>query len=162
MRVASPRAQRRPSVSIRLARSAERHALEELQRRASLHGGRYREQLLSHPEVIQIPAPHLEQGLVRVAEQGTRVVGFAALLAAVDGACELDGIFVEPELMGSGVGRALVDDAVAVARARGAARIDVVANPEAVGFYRRLGFTDEGEVATRFGSARRMRLAVGR
>lgn len=62
--------------------------------------------------------------------------------------------------MGAGVGRALVEDARRVARERGAARIEVVANPEAVRFYQRLGFTGAEPVPTRFGPARSMRLTV--
>ena len=39
---------------------------------------------------------------------------------------------------------------------RGAARIDVVANPQAVAFYEAVGFDPAGEARTRFGSAPRM------
>jgi hypothetical protein len=38
-------------------------------------------------------------------------VGFAVLLRPSGGACEFDGLFVEPAHMGAGVGRALIDDA---------------------------------------------------
>ena len=37
--------------------------------------------------------------------------------------------------MGIGAGRALVENAMRTARERGATRIEVVANPEAVAFY---------------------------
>jgi ribosomal protein S18 acetylase RimI-like enzyme len=62
--------------------------------------------------------------------------------------------------MGAGVGRSLIEDAMRIARDRGATRIEVVANPEAVAFYQRLGFTGHEQVPTRFGPARRMRLPV--
>jgi ribosomal protein S18 acetylase RimI-like enzyme len=58
------------------------------------------------------------------------------------------------------VGRALTEDAMRIARERGATRIEVVANPEAVAFYQRLGLTGADPVSTRFGPARRMRLTV--
>jgi len=64
--------------------------------------------------------------------------------------------------MRGGVGRRLVDDARAIARERGATRIDVVANPQAVAFYSAVGFEPAGEAQTRFGPAPRMSLAVGR
>jgi GNAT superfamily N-acetyltransferase len=149
------------AVSIRPGVVAERRALEDLQFRASVHATRYADVLRAHPDAIEIPPRQLEDGLVRVAEEGDRVVGFAVLLAPVDGGCELDAIFVEPDRMGEGIGRLLIDDAVTRARAWAASRIEVVANPDAVDFYERLGFAGNDVVATRFGPGRRMRLVVG-
>jgi GNAT superfamily N-acetyltransferase len=147
-------------VVIRDASAAEQRSLTELQRRASLHWEAYREQLLAHPDAVELPVDQIEAGLVRVAELGAAVVGFAVLLEPQQGACELDGLFVEPGHMGAGVGRSLIEDAMRIARDRGATRIEVVANPEAVAFYQRLGFTGHEQVPTRFGPARRMRLPV--
>jgi ribosomal protein S18 acetylase RimI-like enzyme len=148
----------RPPVLIRGARPAEQQSLTELQRRASVHWDAYREQLLAHPDAVELPLDQITDGLVRVAECGRDVVGFAVLFRPARGACELDGLFVEPGRMG--VGRALIEDAARIARERGGTRIEVVANPQAVGFYERVGFTGAGEVATRFGPARRMPLCV--
>jgi GNAT superfamily N-acetyltransferase len=150
----------RAPVLIRDALVAEQPSLTELQRRASLHWDAYREQLLAHPDAIELPVEQIQHGLVRVAELGADIVGFAVLLQPARSACELDGLFVEPTRMRAGVGRALIDDASRIARERGATRIEVVANPEAVAFYQRLGFTGAAHVPTRFGPARRMRLAV--
>jgi GNAT superfamily N-acetyltransferase len=147
-------------VLIRDARAAEQGFLAELQRRASMYWDVYREQLLAHRDAIELPVDRIEDGLVRVAELEADIVGFAVLLPPAGGACELDGLFVEPGHMGAGVGRALVDDAMRIAREHGANRIEVVANPEAVGFYQRLGFSGAEQVPTRFGPARRMRLTV--
>lgn len=122
----------------------------------------YRAQLTAHPDAIALPAEQITAGLVRVAEQDGVVVGFAVLLEPSAGACELDGLFVEPERMRTGVGRLLVEDATSVARERGATRIDVVANPQAVAFYDAVGFKPAGEAQTRFGPAPRMALALGR
>ena len=152
----------RAPVSIRDARAAEQRSLTELQRRASLYWDAYREQLVAHPDLIELPLDQIEDGLVRVAELDGEVVGFAVLFRSVHGACELDGLFVEPGRMGAGVGRELVEDAMRIARERGATRIEVVANPEAVKFYERVGFTGAAEVPTRFGPARRMHLTVCR
>ena len=143
---------------IRDAHPAERAALEALQLRSSLHSGTYAEELRAHPEVVRLPAAQIDAGLVRVAERDGAVAGFAVLLAPERGACELDGLFVEPAAMRTGVGGRLVADAAATARAAGATRIGVVANPDATVFYETVGFVDDGAVETRFGPARRMRL----
>ena len=94
---------------------------------------------------------------VRVAEQDGVRLGFAVLLERAGFACELDGLFVEPDRMRTGVGRRLIEDAMQVARSRGATRIDVVANPQAVAFYEAVGFTTGGAAQTRFGPAPRRR-----
>src|SRR6478736_3343526 len=101
---------------IRPAAAEEQRPLEELQMRASVHSTRYAAQLRAHPEAIEIPAEQIRQGLVRVAERHGTIVGFAVLLPQVRGACELDGIFVEPDAMRTGVGRRLIEDAVTIAR----------------------------------------------
>jgi N-acetylglutamate synthase-like GNAT family acetyltransferase len=147
-------------VTIRPARASERRALEDLQRRSSMHEPMYREQLEAHPDAIELPEEQMAAGVVRVAEERGVVVGFAVLFEPSGGACELDGLFVEPDRMRGGIGRVLVQDAARIARERGATRIDVVANPQAVAFYEAVGFTTTGAAQTRFGSAPRMSLVV--
>jgi GNAT superfamily N-acetyltransferase len=148
------------ATTLRPAQIPERDALERLQRRSSMHQPMYRTQLTAHPDAIELPAEHITAGLVRVAEQDGVVVGFAVLLERSGDACELDGLFVEPDRMRAGVGRRLVEDAKRIARTRGAIRIDVVANPQAIAFYQAVGFTPAGNAVTRFGPAPRMSLSV--
>jgi predicted N-acetyltransferase YhbS len=64
--------------------------------------------------------------------------------------------------MGGGVGRLLVDDVAIRAAAAGAAYVDVVANPNALGFYERVGFEATGDASTRFGRGIRMSLDLSR
>jgi GNAT superfamily N-acetyltransferase len=137
-------------LTLRLARGEEHDALEELQRRASLELPEYRDQLIANPDAIYLPEGQIANGQVIVAELDGEVVGFAAVVGG-----ELDGLFVEPELWGWGVGKALVDAAVHEARRRGLA-LKVIANPRARRFYEHCGFSVEGEVQTRFGPALRM------
>jgi GNAT superfamily N-acetyltransferase len=142
------------NVTIRLAYTEERLALEELQRRASLALGEYNEQLEAHPDAIELPLAQIERGEVLVAEVDGAVAGFAALLVE-DEHAELDGLFVEPPHWRRGIGAALIDAAVREARRKGLSLM-VVANPSAREFYERCGFTLEGEAVTRFGPALRM------
>ena len=64
--------------------------------------------------------------------------------------------------MRRGVGRVLVDDLATRAHTAGASYVDVIANPNALGFYTRLGFHVTDETSTRFGAAPRMTLALPR
>ena len=59
----------------------------------------------------------------------------------------------------AGAGRRLVEDAKRIARERGATRVDVVANPQAVAFYEAVGFKPVGQAQTRFGPAPRLSLS---
>jgi len=147
-------------MTIRAARGDEREALEELQRRSSMHEPMYRAQLEAHPDAIELPAEQIAAGHVRVAELDGKLAGFSVLLERDGDACELDGLFVEPASMRHGIGRRLIDDAARLARERGATWIEVVANPQAVAFYEAVGFVNAGEAQTRFGPAPRMRYGV--
>ena len=147
---------------IRDAAPSELGALEALQRRASDVWEEYRADLAAHPDAIALAPELVAAGRVRVAvSEDGRVVGFSVVLPARDGACELDGLFVEPAAMRRGIGRALVADAADRARAEGARRMSVIANPRAVGFYERVGFVAGGEADTRFGPATWMHLGLG-
>lgn len=141
---------RADTISLRLARPEEHEELEELQRRASLELPEYREQLEANPDAIHLPPAQIANGQVIVAELGGEVAGFAAVVGG-----ELDGLFVEPDLWGSGIGRILVEAAVHEARQRGLS-LTVIASPRARAFYETCGFSVEGDEQTRFGPALRM------
>ena len=138
------------SIRLRLALPEEHEELEELQRRASLELPEYRQQLLDNPDAIHLPPAQIANGQVIVAELGGEIAGFAAVVGG-----ELDGLFVEPDLWGSGIGRILVEAAVHEARQRGLS-LTVVASPRARHFYETCGFSIEGDEETRFGPALRM------
>ncbi len=144
-------------MTIRDGASFEADALERLQRRSSDVWEQFREQLARHPDAIQVPRALFDHGSVRVAVAGSgKPIGFSVVIPLDDAVHELDGLFVEPEQMGRGVGRALVEDAVGRAEAGGAAALEVTAGP-ARGFYEKVGFSVIGVVQTRFAAAVRMR-----
>lgn len=80
---------------------------------------------------------------VWLAEEGGAVVGFFALIP--HGADqELDLFFTANDAQGSGLGRRLFEVMAERARALGAAWVVISSNPEAAGFYRRMGAVDVG------------------
>ena len=137
---------------IRPARAGERAALIELQRRSALEHDDTRAALLANPALIELPAWHLQHTLV--AEAKGRVVGFAVTLPRQDGDVELDGLFVEPGHWREGIGKALV------AAARGGAVMHVVANLNALAFYRACGFIDGEMIEMQLSDALEMHLPV--
>jgi GNAT superfamily N-acetyltransferase len=73
-----------------------------------------------------------------VAEQAGRIVAWGA--AFLNGSrMWLDDLWVMPDAMGRGIGRALFGRALDMAREQGAAALEWEAELHAVGFYRRLG-----------------------
>jgi GNAT superfamily N-acetyltransferase len=127
--------------------------LEALQLRASLVAPDYREALAAHPEAIHLPPTDVSERRTRVAMVDGRMAGFSVVLPVDGTACELDGLFVEPELMRKGIGRAMIADVVERARTHGVNRIDVIANPTAVDFYTKVGFKRGDDAMTQFGPA---------
>jgi predicted N-acetyltransferase YhbS len=81
---------------------------------------------------------------VYVAAQDGRTVGFYALIGSPP-ALDLDQLWVRPEWIGKGIGRALVQHALEYAVQSGAERVDVQAEPHAEGFYLRMGARRVGE-----------------
>jgi GNAT superfamily N-acetyltransferase len=133
------------------ARPDEIAGLEALQLRASLIWDSDRPHLLAHPDAIELPASLVAEGLVRVVERDAVVLGFSALTRVDAVTHDLEALFVEPAEMRAGIGAALLTDAAALARQRGAQVLTVTANPNALAFYLRNQFVSRGTVATRFG-----------
>ena len=138
------------TLNLRLATPEEHEALEALQWRASVEIKEYRDELMLNPDAIHLPPAQIANGQVIVAELDGELAGFAAVVGG-----ELDGLFVEPDLWGRGIGRTLADAATHEARQRGLS-LKVIAAPGARRFYESCGFSVEAPVSTRFGPALRM------
>jgi GNAT superfamily N-acetyltransferase len=86
----------------------------------------------------------IEAGEVWVAEADGRILGMVEVVPH-EAKAELHMIFVEPGEVRSGVGRALMRHAEGRARAHGAQRLELDADPNAVPFYARMGMRVVGE-----------------
>jgi len=152
-------AERVTTFLIRDAVPGDMGALRDVFRRSSLSNHGDRANLLAHPDALELSDLAVSEGRMRTAVADGGIVGFATWLCTGD-VVELEDLFVDPEWMGQGAGRALVQDLVAIGRKRGVRRIEVTANPHALAFYEKTGFVVGREVETRFGPAPRMHLQV--
>jgi GNAT superfamily N-acetyltransferase len=143
---------------IRTADASDFEVISDVYRRASLSNEGDRGSLLANPEVLVFEVGSILEG-TRVAVDDGRVVGFATTTPAGEVA-ELVDLFVDPRRMRRGVARALVLDAVCLARAGGSSRIEVTANSHALDFYNAVGFVADHEVPTQFAPGTRMHLDV--
>jgi GNAT superfamily N-acetyltransferase len=144
---------------IRLGTAADLAAASSVYRRASLSNAGDRDNLLAHPEYLILGPAGLAAGRTYVADEDGRLAGFATWVQTA-GPAELEDLFVDPDYMRRGIATALVSRIAEVVRAQGAERLEVTANPHALGFYRAAGFIDCGVAETDFGTAPRMVLVL--
>jgi GNAT superfamily N-acetyltransferase len=144
---------------IRLGVPADLSAASGVYRSASLSNAGDRDNLLAHPQYLVLGPEGLAEGRTYVADEEGSLVGFATWIEA-DGIFELEDLFVDPGWRRHGIAMALVNRIVQVLRARDAERLEVIANPHALGFYRAAGFIDCEMADTVFGAAPRMVLAI--
>ena len=132
-------------ISLRPARPDEAAALTELCLRAKAVWG-YGDDFIAACRAELTLAPEEVGGSqVAVIENEGRLLGMAQLCGD-GGTARLDKLYVDPVLLRSGAGRALFAWAVATARHNGAAVMTIDADPNAAGFYRRMGAVDDGFV----------------
>lgn len=74
-----------------------------------------------------------------MAKQNTRTIGYYALQHISEGILELDALFVHPDFIGKGAGKALFRHALQNAAAQNAKRIDIQSDPNAEAFYLAMG-----------------------
>jgi GNAT superfamily N-acetyltransferase len=113
------------------------------------------------PQLTLTPA-YVREHAVFLALEGGGPVGFCALVE--EPTCwVLDHLWVHPDAMGNGVGRGLFTHALEHLRDRGPRVLRIDADPNAVGFYERMGATRVGSVpAPVAGTARELpRLELG-
>ena len=99
----------------------------------------WRDDLTIRPEFIAGQAQ-----AVYTAQSAGKAVGFYALICT-DSQAVLEHLWVLPEAMGRGIGRALFQHAVQQARSLGAATLEVTADPNAESFYLHMGARRVGE-----------------
>lgn len=96
---------------------------------------------------LTISPDFVRDNQVYVAEREQQICGFYAL--SVSGAsAELEHMWVSPDYIGSGVGKELFLDAMDRSTAMNVRRIEITADPNAAGFYERMGATRTGDVVS--------------
>jgi len=132
---------------LRRARAEDVVNLTALALRSKAHWG-YSDAFMAacHAELAVCEEDLARRRYVVVEDAGVR--GFYGLDPVDGSAAELDSLFVEPDSIGRGYGRALMQDALQAARAAGARRLIIQADPNAVEFYRAAGAVVVGERAS--------------
>jgi predicted N-acetyltransferase YhbS len=129
------------SLRLRPARAGEEAALTELAVRSKGHWGHDAAFLRRARTGLELRPGDLDRWIVRVATRDGVVIGVSAVDAAA-GVLEL--LFVDPPAIGTGVGGALLRDALAEARAAGVESLVIASDPDAEPFYRAAGAVPVG------------------
>ena len=111
---------------------------------AKRHWG-YPEHWIKHWESdLTISSDFIRDNHVYVAEENGEIHGFYALCVADDKA-ELEHMWVTPAVIGTGVGKELFLDAMERAAKLDVGSVEISSDPNAAGFYKRMGATQIGE-----------------
>ncbi len=132
---------------IRPALGQDAGRLTQIAHDAKRHWG-YPETGLQHWQAdLTISADFITNNQVYVAEREGEIVGFYALIAR-DQRAELEHMWVAPEHIGKGVGKELFIHAMQTAAGDNFSTVEISSDPNAEGFYQRMGARRIGEVSS--------------
>jgi N-acetylglutamate synthase-like GNAT family acetyltransferase len=130
---------------IKKAEAKDAQTLTQIALDAKRHWG-YPESWIQHwKSDLTITPEFITHNHVYVAEDDGEVRGFYALCQNGDKA-ELEHMWVRPDLIGTGIGKELFLDAMERAAKMNVSGVELSADPNAAGFYERMGATKIGEV----------------
>jgi GNAT superfamily N-acetyltransferase len=142
-------------ITIRLARRSEAATLTDLCTRSKAYWGYDAAFMAAAARTIEIRERDIRAKRVLMAVSDFNsartsvqvpLLGVAAVVPMDNrGVFDLSHLFVAPEAFGQGIGRALFEAAVQLAVTQGARRLSILSDPNAAGFYEKLGATRRGE-----------------
>ncbi|WP_395020388.1 GNAT family N-acetyltransferase [Dongia sp.] len=131
---------------IRPAQAGEGSILTALCIRSKAHWGYDSVFMAAAARLLRIGEAEIAAGSVLVASAAAQPCAVAAIVPLRRPHwCELSHLFVAPESLGRGIGRALFDAAIALAADRGAHHVSILSDPNAAAFYQKLGARRCGE-----------------
>lgn len=123
---------------LRRARVDEAQSLTELAVRSKRLWGYDHAFMQAIMDDMVVRPEYLAHEYAMVAEDAGGVVAYS-ILQVGNGEAYLRDLFVDPPYVSKGIGARLFNDAIAFARANGAKRLSLTADPNAVAFYERWG-----------------------
>ena len=133
------------NVQIRRAKPEEAGILTEIAHAAKRHWGYPEDWIREWKSELTITPEFIADNEMYVAMNKEKIVGCCAI-SFTESLAELEHMWIRPEHMGTGVGRALllyVKDRAACLKI---SELEISADPNAEGFYERMGATRIGEV----------------
>ncbi len=132
-------------ISLRSARVTEADALTKLCLRSKAVWGYSGDFMRACRNELSLTPDDIRASHVQVAASKDQILGVAQITLK-GSVAELDKLFVDPAVLRSGTGRMLFEWARKTAHEAGATVLRMDADPDAAGFYRRMGAVDDGMV----------------
>mgnify|MGYP001816872672 CR=1 FL=1 len=134
------------SLRIRKAFPQEAGFLSRLALRSKAHWGYSKDFMDACRSELTVDASRIGSNDLQcfVAVDGDLIIGFYTLERVSESSFELDALFVDPERIGSGVGRLLVQHAIQGLSERGVKRLVIQGDPNATAFYIAVGARQVG------------------
>ena len=120
------------------AKSDDADTLTAIAHAAKRHWGYPERWIEAWKDILTMRPEFIAANTAFCAKGGTGTIGFYVLTQEEDG-LHLDHLWIHPNSIGRGIGRALFKHAVEQARAAGSVTIKIEADPNAEGFYRQMG-----------------------
>jgi GNAT superfamily N-acetyltransferase len=137
------------------AKPQDADALTEIAHAAKRHWGYPERWIEGWRDTLTIRGEFIAANVAWCAMEDAQAVGFYLLTSESDG-LHLDHLWILPSAMGRGIGRALFEHAVEEARTLGHRLLQIEADPNAEGFYARMGARRVGETITVIEGQRRV------
>ena len=112
--------------------------LTQIAHAAKRHWGYPESWIAAWREILTMRPQFIATNIAFIAMEGERAIGFYVLTTEDDG-LHLDHLWILPDVMRRGIGRALFEHAIAQARNLGFDSLKIEADPNADGFYKRMG-----------------------
>ena len=134
------------SFLIRDARTVEASILSELAFRSKAHWGYDSDFMEACRAELTYDSHDIENDRIRFCAgvENGHILGFHAVEYLDSETCELEALFVEPEFIGKGYGRKLIEHAVELSAASGAVKLVIQGDPHAELFYLAAGAVRTG------------------
>ncbi len=131
-------------VDVRRATPEDAETLTRVALAAKRHWGYPERWIRQWTGGLTITPEFVRNNEVHAAVEDQMAIGFYALVGEGH-RTELEHLWISPEYIGRGMGRLLFEHALARAAALGAESVELEADPNAEGFYRRMGAERVGE-----------------
>lgn len=128
-------------------RKANRNDIETLSAiaiEAKAHWGYPSSWLKLWEEFLTVTIEQVQNDTIFVCELQEKIIGFIGI-SAEENLAEIEHLWVLPEFMGRGIGRALFKHALKWCQANAVEQLKVICDPNALGFYKALGGKVIGE-----------------
>jgi GNAT superfamily N-acetyltransferase len=130
------------------AEPAETDELNQLAFRSKAHWPYPSKYLEDCKETIRMTKEYVQNSHVMVLKQKVKVGFYSFCMEA--GKPLLDNLWVDPPFIGKGFGKKLFDAAVTYAKNSGWEEFKIISDPEALGFYLKMGAERVGEIESKY------------